>query len=101
LNILNFGGRLVFIAFLQGASAHIDFMRVMLKRLTITGSTLRARPAAEKARLARAVRETVWAWIEAGKLTPSIDQVFPLAEAEVALAHMAAGAHAGKIILTP
>lgn len=101
LNILNPGGRLVFIAFLQGSSAQVDFMRVMLKRLTITGSTLRARPAAEKARLAQAIGAHVWPWIEAGQVSPVIDEVFPLAQAEAALARMAAGSHAGKIILTP
>jgi putative PIG3 family NAD(P)H quinone oxidoreductase len=101
LNILNLGGRLVFIAFLQGSSAQIDFMRVMLKRLTITGSTLRARPVEEKARLAKAVAAHVWPWVEAGLVSPVIDQVFPLAQAEEALARMAAGSHAGKIILTP
>jgi putative PIG3 family NAD(P)H quinone oxidoreductase len=99
LDIMKTNGRLVYIAFLQGSSAQIDLMRVMLKRLTITGSTLRARPKQEKARLARAVEENVWPWIADGRLAPVIDQVFPLEEAEAALSRMQAGTHAGKIIL--
>jgi putative PIG3 family NAD(P)H quinone oxidoreductase len=101
LDILNDQGRLVMIAFLQGATAQINLMRIMLKRLTLTGSTLRSRSVAEKARIARAVEERVWPWIEAGKVKTVVDQVFPLADAEAAHARMTAGAHAGKIILTP
>jgi NADPH:quinone reductase-like Zn-dependent oxidoreductase len=101
LDILNEGGRCVIIAFLQGATAHINLMRIMLKKLTLTGSTLRSRPVAEKARLARAVEETVWPWIATGKVKTVVDHVFPLVEAEAAHARMTAGAHAGKIILKP
>jgi putative PIG3 family NAD(P)H quinone oxidoreductase len=100
INLLKDMGRLVFIAFLQGPRAEVDFMRVMLKRLQITGSTLRARPEAEKARLARAVEAVVWPWIAQGKLKPVIDAVFPLEEAEAAQGRMQSGAHAGKIVLT-
>jgi putative PIG3 family NAD(P)H quinone oxidoreductase len=100
INILNDLGRLVFIAFLQGPRAEVDMMRVMLKRLTITGSTLRSRPAEEKARLARAVEATVWPWVGAGLVRPVIDATFPLADAEQAQARMQTGAHAGKIVLT-
>ncbi len=100
INLLNDMGRLVFIAFLQGPRADLDLMRVMLKRLTVTGSTLRARPEAEKARLARAVEAMVWPWIGVGKLKPVIDATFPLADAEAAQARMQAGTHAGKIVLT-
>jgi putative PIG3 family NAD(P)H quinone oxidoreductase len=99
LNILKDFGRLVFIAFLQGPRAEVDFMRLMLKRLTITGSTLRSRPTAEKARIAREVERVVWPWIAAGKVKPVIDAVYPLADAEAAQARMASGAHAGKIVL--
>ena len=66
----------------------------------MTGSTLRPRPADEKARLARAVEQTVWPWIEQGKLKPVIDATFPLAEAAKAHARMEDGAHFGKIVLT-
>jgi putative PIG3 family NAD(P)H quinone oxidoreductase len=101
LAILKDHGRLVLIAFLRGSRMELDLMRVMLKRLTLTGSTLRSRPIAEKARLARAVEATVWPWIEAGLVRPVIDAVYPLAEAEDAHARMASGAHAGKILLVP
>lgn len=100
INSLKDHGRLCFIAFLQGPSAQIDFMRVMLKRLTVTGSTLRARPTAEKARIAAAVEANVWPWIAQGKLRPVIDATFPLADAQAAQARMQAGLNAGKIVLT-
>jgi putative PIG3 family NAD(P)H quinone oxidoreductase len=100
INLLNEFGRLVFIAFLQGPQADLNLMRVMLKRLTITGSTLRARPTAEKARLAAAVEQAVWPWIAAGKVRPVIDATFPLEHADAAHARMQAGTHAGKIVLT-
>ena len=89
------------IAFLQGPTAQLNLMRLLLKRITLTGSTLRSRPVAEKARLAAAVETHVWPWIAAGKVKPVIDTVFPLAEAEAAHARMTAGTHAGKISLTP
>ncbi len=99
LNILNERGRCVMIAFLQGPLAELNLMRMMLKRLTLTGSTLRSRSNAEKARIARAVEKHVWPWIEAGKLKPVIDSTFPLADAEAAHARLTGGAHAGKIVL--
>jgi putative PIG3 family NAD(P)H quinone oxidoreductase len=99
LDVLNTRGRLVMIAFLQGPQVELNLMRLMLKRLTLTGSTLRARPDEEKARLAREVERVVWPWIEAGKFKPVIDSTFPLAEAEAAHQRMHLGAHAGKIVL--
>lgn len=99
IDALNPFGRLVFIATQAGGKAEASFDRVMIKRLTITGSTLRPRPAAEKARLAAAVEATVWPWIEAGLYRPPIDAVFPLAEAARAHARLE-GAHSGKIVLT-
>lgn len=101
IDILNDHGRLVMIAFLQGPTAQLNLMRLLLKRITLTGSTLRSRPVEEKARIAKAVEANVWPWIAAGKVKTVIDQVFPLAEAEAAHARMTAGAHAGKIILKP
>ena len=101
LSVLNMDGRLVFIAFLGGSRAEVDFMRVMLKRLTITGSTLRARPKAEKAAIADAVKDRVWPWVEAGKVRPVIDSTFSLAEVAKAHERMDSMAHAGKILLTP
>jgi putative PIG3 family NAD(P)H quinone oxidoreductase len=101
LDLLKPDGRLVQIAYLQGARMELDLMGLMLKRLTLTGSTLRARPDAEKARLTAAVKAHVWPLIASGGVRPVIDSVFPLAEAEAAHARMQAGAHAGKIVLTP
>lgn len=100
LDVLKDLGRLVIIAFLQGPTAQINFMRLMLKRLTITGSTLRSRSVDEKARIAKQVERHVWPWIEAGRVKPVIDSTFPLAEAEQAHARLQSGAHAGKIVLT-
>jgi NADPH:quinone reductase len=100
INVLNEGGRCVMIAFLQGPQVELNLMRLMLKRLTLTGSTLRSRSVEEKARLAREVEHHVWPWIEAGKLKPVIDSAFPLAEAEGAHARLQSGKHAGKVVLT-
>jgi NADPH:quinone reductase len=93
-------GRIVNIAFLQGSKAEIDFMPVMLKRLTLTGSTLRIRSVAEKAAIARALETSVWPLIEAGKIAPQIFRTFPLHEAAAAHALMESSAHIGKIVLT-
>ena len=101
INLARSGGRLVSIAFLQGSRVDLDLMRVMLKRLTLTGSTLRARPNAEKARLAAALRQTVWPWIEAGQLRPVIDTRFALADVQAAHERLDSGAHSGKILLIP
>jgi len=100
INILNEHGRLVFIAFLAGPQAELNLMRVMLKRLTITGSTLRSRHDNEKARLARAVETHVFPWIADGLYKPVIDSLYPLEEAEAAMNRLQAMAHAGKIVLT-
>ena len=98
--VLKPGGRWVVIATLTGASAQIDLMRLMLKRIVLTGSTLRSRSADEKARLTAAVRKTVWPWIEAGRLLPSIQATFPLANAAAAHQMLEGGRHVGKIVLT-
>jgi NADPH:quinone reductase-like Zn-dependent oxidoreductase len=99
LNVLNDNGRCVMIAFLQGPQAELNLIRIMLKRLTLTGSTLRGRTVQEKARIAREVERVVWPWIEAGKVRPLIDSTFPLADAEAAHARLQSGAHTGKIVL--
>jgi putative PIG3 family NAD(P)H quinone oxidoreductase len=99
LTILKDLGRLCYIAFLQGSKVEGDLTRLMLKRLTVTGSTLRIRTAAYKAKLAEGVVAHVWPMITQGRFRPLIDRVFPLAEADAALARMDAGDHAGKIIL--
>lgn len=100
INCANAGARIVSIAFLKGSRVELDLMRVMLKRIVLTGSTLRARPDAEKARLARAVRETVWPWVAAGRLAPVIDSRFALDDVRAAHARLDGGEHAGKILLT-
>jgi NADPH2:quinone reductase len=94
-------GRIVQIAFLQGAKLQIDLMPLMLKRLTLTGSTLRARPIGFKTALARAVLENVWPLVEAGRVKVVLSRVFPLADAAAAHALMESSAHIGKIVLRP
>jgi len=93
-------GRLVQIAFLKPSKVEFDFMPVMLKRLTLTGSTLRARSVEQKAEIARPLREKVWPLLDQGKIRPVIHKTFPLAEAAAAHALMESSAHVGKIILT-
>ncbi|MDG2529320.1 NAD(P)H-quinone oxidoreductase [Caulobacter endophyticus] len=100
LDALKTGGRIVYIAALAGGTLEVPVMKVMQKRAVITGSTLRPRPADEKARLAGEVERTVWPWIAAGKLTPIVDATFPLADAAKAHAHLEAGEHVGKVVLT-
>ncbi len=92
--------RIVSIAFLNGSTAEVNFMPVMLKRLTLTGSTLRPRSIEEKAALATALKEKVWPLVEAGRVKPLVDTVFPLAEASKAHALMEKSSHIGKIVLT-
>jgi NADPH:quinone reductase len=93
-------GRHVTIAVQRGISAEINIAAVMMKRLTLTGSTLRARPVAFKSLVADELRRVVWPLVEEGKLKPVIDATFPLAEAAAAHARMEAGDHVGKIVLT-
>jgi putative PIG3 family NAD(P)H quinone oxidoreductase len=101
ISLLKVEGRLVNIAFQHGSQADLNLMIVMLKRLTITGSTLRARANAEKALIARSVEREVWPLIEAGRIKPVVDSVMPLAKAAEAHARMAGSGHIGKILLTP
>jgi len=93
-------GRWVVIATLSGAKAEIDLSRLMMKRIVLTGSTLRARPADEKARLAAAVEATAWPWVVSGQLRPPVEATFPLAEASQAHLRLEGGDHVGKIVLT-
>jgi putative PIG3 family NAD(P)H quinone oxidoreductase len=93
-------GRHVQIATLAGAIGSADLRLIMSKRLVVTGSTLRNRPADEKARLAQEVKARVWPWVEAGRVRPIVDQVFPLERAAEAHARMESGAHFGKIVLS-
>jgi putative PIG3 family NAD(P)H quinone oxidoreductase len=99
LKALALEGRMAIIAFLQGSRVTADWRHIMMKRLTVTGSTLRASPAARKEALARSLREQVWPLFAARKLRPVIHRVFPLAEAADAHRLMESSAHIGKIML--
>ena len=93
-------GRIVQIAFLASSRLTVDLMRLMLKRLTHTGSTLRARAVADKAAIAQAVEKNVLSFLASGRVKPLIDSTFPLAQANAAQARMESGKHIGKIVLT-
>jgi NADPH2:quinone reductase len=100
LGCLATDGRLVIIAVQGGVDSRIDAGEVLRRRLTITGSTLRPRPVAFKAAIARALRENVWPWIEAGRVRPVIFKTFEAAQAAQAHALMESNQHVGKIVLT-
>jgi NADPH2:quinone reductase len=100
IRALSDDGRLVNIAYQKGSTATIDFMRVMLKRLTITGSTLRIRTNYVMGRIARAIEEKVMPLIAAGSIKVPIDGTYPLAQAAKAHERMETSAHIGKIVLT-
>jgi NADPH2:quinone reductase len=93
-------GRIAQIAFLNGPKAEVNFSRLMLKRLTHTGSTLRPRTIPEKAAIARELEEKVWPLLTEGRCKPVIHARFPLAQAAQAHALMESNAHIGKIVLT-
>ena len=100
LRVLGMDGRLVLIAFLEGSKVEtFDFVTVMTKRLTITGSTMRPRTTTQKGAIAAALREKVWPLLDDGKCGPVIYKTFPLAEAAAAHALMESSAHIGKIML--
>lgn len=100
LDVLKPDGRLVFIAFLGGPKAEISFLPVMLKRLTVTGSTLRARDIAFKAAIAAQLEARVWPLLESGQVKVVLNRTFPLSEAAEAHALMESSQHIGKIVLT-
>ncbi len=92
-------GRIVQIAFLKGSKVELDLMRLMLRRLTLTGSTLRVQSAEAKARVAKAIEERIWPLIAEGKFRPVIDSTFPLEDAAAAHRRIDDPAHIGKIVL--
>ncbi|MBL4864466.1 MAG: NAD(P)H-quinone oxidoreductase, partial [Rhodobiaceae bacterium] len=94
------GGRIVNIAYQQGSVAEVNFLPLMLKQLTLTGSTLRARPLEEKTELTETVLKEVWPWLTSGRLKPIVDSTFALTDAKSAHKRMESSAHIGKIILT-
>ena len=100
LKLLAVDGRLVQIAFLQPSKVELDLMPIMTKRLTVTGSTMRPRSAANKADLAAALRSQVWPLLEQGRLLPSIYKVFALEQAAEAHALMESSEHIGKIMFS-
>lgn len=97
---LNPFGRWVVIATQSGAVAQVDLARLMMKRITLTGSTLRARPADEKARLIAALEAAAWPSVAAGAVRPPVEATFPLEQASAAHLRLEAGGHVGKIVLT-
>ncbi|MEO1251738.1 MAG: NAD(P)H-quinone oxidoreductase [Pseudomonadota bacterium] len=99
LACLNPGGRHVSIAFLRGAEATINIFEIMRKRLRLSGSTMKARDPAEKARLAGDIKTHVWPRLAAGDARPVINEIFALKDAAKAHERMEAGAHIGKIVL--
>ena len=99
INVAAPEGRIVYIAFIRGAKAEVNFGPMLMKRLTLTGSTLRAQTFAQKAVMVEEILERVYPHLENGSVRPVVDRVFPLAEAEQAQDYMASGQHMGKIIL--
>jgi NADPH2:quinone reductase len=93
-------GRIVIIALLGGNSAEVNFGGVMLKRQTITGSTMRARSVAQKGVIAAELKNQVWPLLEKGALKPVIYKTFPLKDAPASHALMESSEHIGKIVLT-
>ena len=94
-----FEARILVIAFLNGPKAETNFTPLLMKRLTLMGSTLRAQPVASKGAIAQNLRKTVWPLIEAGKIAPVIYKTLPLSDAEDGHAILKGGAHVGKVIL--
>jgi putative PIG3 family NAD(P)H quinone oxidoreductase len=94
-------GRLVQIALMQGSKAEVDFRSLLLKRVTLTGSTLRPRSVEEKTKIAQALQKNVWPLLESGAIRPIIHETFPLKQASEAHCLMESSAHIGKILLKP
>ena len=94
-------GRLVQIALMQGSKAEVDFRSLLLKRVTLTGSTLRPRSVEEKTKIAQSLQKNVWPLMESGAIRPIIHQTFPLKQASEAHVLMESSAHIGKILLKP
>jgi putative PIG3 family NAD(P)H quinone oxidoreductase len=99
IECLRMGGRLVQVGVQQGAEATINLAKIMHKRLIVTGSTMRPRPAEEKGQIARELREHVWPLLESRRVKVLVDRVFPLEEAAEAHRYLDSGEHIGKVIL--
>ena len=94
------GGRIVNIAYMQGSQVNVNLLLLMLKRLILTGTTLRARPNPEKQRIRDAVLADFWPAVISGVIKPVIDTVYAFEQADAAQAHLAKGGHIGKILLS-
>ena len=99
LELLGRDGRLIHISAVHGAEVTLDLRKLMMKRLTITGSTLRSRSIAEKTRLRDGVEEHVWPLLGAGTVRPIVDRVYPMEQAAAAQRRMESSQHIGKIVL--
>lgn len=99
LEVLALDGRLSIIAFLRGPKVTANLSPILLKRLSVSGSTLRSRTVEVKAQIAKEIRNRLWINIEKGKLNPVIDEIFPLTDIEKALARMQQGLNIGKILI--
>ena len=100
IDLLNQEGRLVSIAFLKGNSVKLDLSKLMMKRINLTGSTLRPRTTEFKSKIAEELRETVWPLLETQKIRVHVDSIFPLEKFKDAHIRMENGNHLGKIILS-
>lgn len=100
ISIAKVGGRIVNIAYMQGAQVELNLLPLMLKRLVLTGTTLRARPNSDKQRIRDAILADFWPAVLSGAIRPVIDTTYPFEDAEAAQAHMAKGGHIGKILLS-
>ena len=94
------GGRIVNIAYMQGSQVNVNLMPLMLKRLVLTGTTLRARPNADKQRIRDAILADIWPAVLSGGIKPVIDTTYVFDQAEAAQTHLAKGGHVGKILLS-
>jgi NADPH2:quinone reductase len=94
-------GRIVNIAYQKGSSVEINFMPLMIKRLSLLGTTLRNRTVAQKAAIRDAVKTEVWPLVASGKIKPVVEARLPLGEAQKAHQLMAGSGHIGKILLIP
>ena len=100
MEAINYRGRLVYIASQGGGMLEVPVFKLMMKQAILTGSTLRARSADEKARITAEIEKRVWPWIASGHVKAVIDKTFPLEEAAAAHAYLEAGSHVGKVVLT-
>lgn len=99
ISIANINGRIVNIAYMNGFKTELNLLPLMLKRLVLTATTLRARDVSEKARIRAGVQSGFWGAVESGEIRPVLEKAFPANEADAAHGLMTAGGHVGKIIL--